>query len=77
MPWRGACSASWTDTARRGHDEPMIAFASRYAALPEHFFARLAPAPGAAPRLIQFNEALARHLGLNTAALDAAQLAQV
>ncbi|MFI4891486.1 MAG: YdiU family protein [Steroidobacterales bacterium] len=55
----------------------MIAFASRYAALPEHFFARLAPAPVAEPRLIQFNEALARQLGLDTAGLDAAQLAAI
>jgi uncharacterized protein YdiU (UPF0061 family) len=55
----------------------MIAFASRYASLPEHFFARLAPAPVAEPRLIQFNEALARQLGLDTAGLDAGQLAAI
>ncbi len=55
----------------------MIAFASRYASLPEHFFARLAPAPVVGPRLIRFNEALARQLGLETAGLDAGQLAQI
>jgi serine/tyrosine/threonine adenylyltransferase len=53
----------------------MIVFASRYAELPEHFFARLSPAPVAGPRLIRFNEALAAELGLDTQGLSQAQLA--
>jgi uncharacterized protein YdiU (UPF0061 family) len=55
----------------------MIAFASQYAALPEHFFARLGPTPVARPRLIQFNHALADELGLDTRDLSDQQLADI
>ncbi len=55
----------------------MIAFASQYAALPEHFFARLPPTPVARPRLIQFNRALADELALDTKNLTEEQLAAI
>ena len=48
-----------------------------YARLPGHFFTRVDPTPVAAPRLIQFNEALALELGLDVGGLDAAALAQI
>jgi len=47
----------------------LFAFENSYARLPDRFFARLPPTPVAAPRLIRLNEALARHLGLDPAAL--------
>lgn len=47
-----------------------FAFDNSYARLPEHFFARLAPTPVAAPRLLRLNEALALALGLDPAALS-------
>src|SRR6187397_858800 len=40
-------------------------FQNTYAALPASFFARVAPTPVAAPRLIKLNRALAVHLGLD------------
>ena len=40
-------------------------FESTYACLPDRFFARLAPTPVTAPRLIRLNRELADHLGLN------------
>jgi len=40
-------------------------FDNSYVRLPERFFARLAPTPVAAPRLIRVNEGLARQLGLD------------
>ncbi|MFH7319351.1 YdiU family protein [Desulfurivibrio sp. D14AmB] len=40
-------------------------FANSYARLPEHFFARLAPTPVAAPQLIQLNRPLSVELGLD------------
>ena len=43
----------------------LFAFDNSYARLPEQFYARLAPTPVAAPRLIRLNETLARHLGLD------------
>ena len=46
-----------------------IAFDNSYARLPERFFARLAPTPVKEPRLVRLNEPLARHLGLDPAAL--------
>jgi uncharacterized protein YdiU (UPF0061 family) len=53
----------------------MIALASRYAALPAQFYARLGPTPVSAPRLIRFNRPLAAELGLDVAGLDEAALA--
>ena len=46
-----------------------IPFDNSYARLPDRFFARLAPTPVAAPRLIHLNRALAADLGLNPDAL--------
>jgi len=44
-------------------------FENTYARLPEHFYARVAPTPVAAPRLVHLNEELARNLGLDPDAL--------
>jgi serine/tyrosine/threonine adenylyltransferase len=44
-------------------------FDNTYARLPEHFYARLAPKPVAAPRLVKVNVELARSLGLDPDAL--------
>ncbi|MEW6643061.1 MAG: protein adenylyltransferase SelO [Pseudomonadota bacterium] len=44
-----------------------IAFDNSYAALPDRFFARVAPTPVAAPRLIKLNAALAEELNLDAA----------
>ncbi|WP_338665793.1 YdiU family protein [Pararoseomonas sp. SCSIO 73927] len=44
-------------------------FDNSYARLPERFHARLDPTPVAAPRLLRLNDALARRLGLDPAAL--------
>ncbi|HAR51689.1 MAG TPA: hypothetical protein DCS45_07405, partial [Roseovarius nubinhibens] len=49
-----------------------IPFDNSYAALPEGFFTRINPKPVAAPRLIHFNEALARDLGIEADASDPA-----
>lgn len=46
-----------------------IRFDNSYAALPPPFYARLAPSPVAAPRLLALNAPLARELGLDPAAL--------
>ncbi len=61
------------DTALRA---PPVAFDNSYARLPPQFFADQAPTPVAAPRLIKFNEVLARELGLDVDALrlDAAAI---
>ena len=45
-------------------------FQNTYAALPANFFARVAPTPVAAPRLIKLNRPLAQHLGLDPDWLD-------
>jgi uncharacterized protein YdiU (UPF0061 family) len=49
-----------------------IPFDNSYAALPEGFFTRINPKPVAAPRLIRFNEDLARDLGIEADASDPA-----
>jgi uncharacterized protein YdiU (UPF0061 family) len=46
-----------------------IPFDNSYARLPERFFARQAPVPVAAPRLLALNQALARELGLDPEAM--------
>jgi uncharacterized protein YdiU (UPF0061 family) len=46
-----------------------IPFDDTYARLPARFYARVAPTPVAAPRLLRLNEALARELGLDPVAL--------
>lgn len=43
-----------------------IVFDNSYARLPERFFARINPVPVVEPRLLKFNENLARELGLDT-----------
>ena len=48
-------------------------FDNSYARLPERLFARLAPTPVAAPRLLRLNEALAAELGLDPAWLASAE----
>ena len=48
----------------------LIPFDNTYARLPEHFFARLPPAPVAAPRLVRLNVPLAEQLGLVPAELS-------
>ncbi|WP_315755720.1 protein adenylyltransferase SelO [Bradyrhizobium sp. SZCCHNRI2007] len=45
-------------------------FQNSYATLPDNFFARVAPTPVAAPRLIKLNQPLAAELGLNPAELE-------
>src|SRR3984957_16696726 len=55
-------------------DHPVhFPFENSYARLPERFYARLAPTPVAAPRLIKLNVDLARNLGLDPDALASAQ----
>jgi uncharacterized protein YdiU (UPF0061 family) len=46
---------------------PRFAFDNSYARLPERLFARVAPTPVAAPRLIRVNAPLAQQLGLDPA----------
>jgi serine/tyrosine/threonine adenylyltransferase len=50
---------------------------SSYAALPERFFAQIAPTPVAAPRLLKFNRALAEELKLDCGGLDSEALARL
>ena len=45
-------------------------FQNTYSALPANFFARVAPTPVAAPRLIKLNRTLAFHLGLDPDVLE-------
>jgi len=55
--------------------EPGLRLANSYLQLPEHFYARLAPTPVIAPKLIRFNHALAAELGLDLGGLDELALA--
>ena len=52
-------------------------FDNSYTRLPEDFYARLGPTPVRAPKLVVFNEALARSLGLNPDALKGADGAAI
>jgi serine/tyrosine/threonine adenylyltransferase len=52
-------------------------FQNTYAALPANFFARVAPTPVAAPRLIKLNRALAIHLGLDPEVLASPEGAEI
>ncbi len=52
-------------------------FQNTYAALPANFFARVAPTPVAAPRLIKLNRPLAVHLGLDPDLLATAEGAEI
>lgn len=51
----------------------MLAFDNSYARLPDHFYARLAPTPVAAPRLLKLNVALAEALGLDAEQLSSSE----
>jgi serine/tyrosine/threonine adenylyltransferase len=55
----------------------LFAFDNTYARLPDTFYARQLPTRVKAPTLIKLNEALARQLGLDPAALSAADAAQI
>src|SRR6266704_6835696 len=52
-------------------------FENTYAALPANFFARVAPTPVAAPRLIKLNRPLAVHLGLDPDLLSTPEGAEI
>jgi len=52
-------------------------FQNTYAALPANFFARVAPTPVAAPRLIKLNRPLAAHLGLDPDLLSSPEGAEI
>jgi serine/tyrosine/threonine adenylyltransferase len=52
-------------------------FQNTYAALPDGFFARVAPTPVAAPRLIKLNRPLAVRLGLDPDRLDSPEGAEI
>jgi len=52
-------------------------FQNTYTALPDGFFARVAPTPVAAPRLIKLNRALATRLGLDPDRLETPEGAEI
>jgi len=52
-------------------------FQNSYAALPDNFFARVAPTPVAAPRLIKLNRSLAAELGLDPDQLETPEGAEI
>ncbi|RED28138.1 uncharacterized protein YdiU (UPF0061 family) [Rhodopseudomonas thermotolerans] len=52
-------------------------FDNSYVALPPNFFARVAPTPVPAPRLVKLNRPLALHLGLDPARLDSPEGAEI
>jgi uncharacterized protein YdiU (UPF0061 family) len=52
-------------------------FQNSYSALPENFFARVAPTPVAAPRLLKLNRPLAIQLGLDPDLLDTPEGAEI
>jgi uncharacterized protein YdiU (UPF0061 family) len=52
-------------------------FQNTYAALPANFFARVAPTPVAAPRLVKLNRPLALQLGLDPDRLDSPEGAEI
>ncbi|MGA2998037.1 protein adenylyltransferase SelO [Bradyrhizobium sp.] len=54
-----------------------FAFQNTYAALPDGFFARVAPTPVAAPRLIKLNRPLAVRLGLDPDLLESPEGAEI
>jgi uncharacterized protein YdiU (UPF0061 family) len=52
-------------------------FQNTYSALPSNFFARVAPTPVAAPRLIKLNRPLAFQLGLDPDLLESLEGAEI
>jgi len=61
------------ETSTPSHDQIHFGFDNTYARLPERFFARVNPAPVAAPRLVKVNVEVARNLGLDPDALASEQ----
>ena len=59
-----------TDVTEDRGLEALAGLEATYAALPEQFYARLAPTPVKAPRLLKLNHRLARELGLDPASLE-------
>ncbi len=75
---RSDFSLSWREVQPQAAEPPLteeaetadlFAFDNSYARLPGGFYAKLAPSPVSAPRLVRLNEGLARELGLDPAAL--------
>lgn len=60
------------ETTETGGSTPAIAFDNSYARLPDRFYAKLAPTPVSAPRLLKLNVPLATELGLDPAQLASA-----
>ena len=61
------------DTSESRPPSVHFSFENTYARLPEHFYARLAPTPVAAPQLVKVNVELARSLGLDPNALTSTE----
>ncbi|MFM9940111.1 MAG: protein adenylyltransferase SelO [Hyphomicrobiaceae bacterium] len=59
-----------TNPTRAAGGPQLFAFDNSYARLPDRFYARLAPTPVSAPRLLRLNLGLAKELGLDAAALS-------
>jgi serine/tyrosine/threonine adenylyltransferase len=57
--------------------DAVFPFEHSYARLPARFFARVAPTPVAAPRLIRLNDALGASLRIDTAQLDGVAVADI
>jgi uncharacterized protein YdiU (UPF0061 family) len=57
----------------RAEDGVQFGFENTYALLPERFYARIAPTPVAAPRLLKLNVKLAEQLGLDAEKLASAE----
>ena len=67
----------WTNDLKSKSVAQAFPFDNSYARLPEHFFARLNPKPVKIPKLIRFNESLAKQLGLDVKQLKADDSSQV
>jgi uncharacterized protein YdiU (UPF0061 family) len=55
----------------------MLEFSNTYSELPDRFFARVKPTLVPAPKMLQFNHALAGELGMDAVALDTAEGAAI
>jgi uncharacterized protein YdiU (UPF0061 family) len=66
-----------TSNRKRNRPEAGWKFDNSYARLPESFYVRLKPVPVRAPKLVVFNEALAKFLGLSPDALRGGEGAAV
>ncbi len=65
------------DSPPTGRRHSIGTLSNTFAALPEAFYARVAPTPVQAPRLLRFNASLAAQIGLDTGRLPAATLAAI